>query len=116
MPAAHVFAKLATLLADGSTLADRSIQVAVGVGIFGSLMLEGLGAVVPKTKALFVPSATGVGVALLLPPSTVAALVLGAVLARLVQGHLIDSQATSAAAAGLIAGESFTAIAVALAK
>jgi OPT family oligopeptide transporter len=116
-PAAQVWRKVAELLANGFHSLHPTAQQALVYGAIVGLILPLLELLFPKAKS-FIPSATGVGLAFVLPFYNSLAIFLGAVFA-LIAGRVSSKWAEKYVvplSAGLIAGESLVGVALELFK
>ena len=115
-PAAAILASVARVLAGGVAGLHPTIKAAILAGALGGGALAVAERLLPPRLARAVPSASGLGLAFLLPPSTSLAMLAGAlVAARYARGRDGDAAGRVAAvASGLIAGESVVGIALAL--
>ncbi len=116
-PAAQVWRKVAELLANGFHSLHPTAQQALVYGAIVGLLLPVLEMLLPKLKP-FIPSATGVGLAFVLPFYNSLAIFLGAVFALIasrVSGKWAEKYVVPLSA-GLIAGESLVGVALELFK
>jgi len=114
-PAAQVWAKVAQLLSNGLASLHPAAQMGLLVGGLIGIMLPVLELLLPKYKK-FIPSATGLGLAMVIPFFNSLAMFIGALIALAMQKKLpaLADKYIIPVASGIIAGESLMGIAVAL--
>jgi uncharacterized oligopeptide transporter (OPT) family protein len=115
-PAAAVIVSVAKVLAGGFAGVHPSIKVAMTYGAVAGGALSLAERVLPRRLGRFLPSASGVGLAFLLPASTSLAMLVGALAAAAYargRGEAASERITTVAS-GLIMGESVVGVALAL--
>lgn len=117
-PAAQVWKSVAELLAQGIHALKPSQQAGLAFGLLAGLVLPTLEMILPKKLKPFVPSATGVGLAFVIPFFNSLSMFLGAVIAGLAYKFSKEKAElyTVPLSSGIIAGESLMGVAVALLK
>ena len=114
-PAVLVWAAISRALAHGIGGLPSGVTWLVTLGAGTGATLALVERVVPKAQRAYVPSASAVGVAMVLPASMTATMCLGALLAQLVRSRsAAASPQLVPAAAGAIAGESLMGILLAM--
>jgi uncharacterized oligopeptide transporter (OPT) family protein len=115
-PAVLVWASVSKALAGGLAGLPHAARVAVVIGAALGAALAIVERVSPKRAARFVPSATGIGIAMVMPGSNAIAMFTGTLLAALVRKTSPRSAESSLVpiASGLIAGESLAGVSIAL--
>jgi uncharacterized oligopeptide transporter (OPT) family protein len=115
-PSCLVWAGVSKAFAGGIGALDGSARVAIVVGfVFGSV-LSVVEKVVPKSKLPYVPSPSGLGIAMVIPGSNAVAMFIGSAIAKWMRRERPEAaeELVVPAASGLIAGESLMGIVVAL--
>lgn len=116
-PAVLVWAGVSRALATGLDALPHAARVAIAVGAILGTALAILERWLPPRLRPYVPSAWGVGMAMVLPASSSIAMFLGAaVAASLRRARPGAATSLTALASGLIAGESLTGITLVLAR
>lgn len=117
-PAAQVWKKVAELLSQGFHALHPTAQWSLLIGALIGLALPILDMTLPKPLRAFVPSATGVGLAFVIPFFNSLSMFLGAFLALVLTRYnkFVADRYIVAVASGIIAGESLMGIGVALAQ
>ncbi|MEJ2531741.1 MAG: OPT/YSL family transporter [Halioglobus sp.] len=107
-PAVATWKAVAEMLTDGLGAVPRSAMIAMLLAALAGTVLGVLDAVLPTDKLRFVPSASALGLAFVIPASTSLGLFYGAFLAALLTRFFRrwSKAYLLAAAAGLVAGES----------
>jgi uncharacterized oligopeptide transporter (OPT) family protein len=115
-PAVATWKAVAEALAHGLDSVPPSARVAMVVGGVAGLALGALEALLPQRRAAWLPSATALGLAFVIPASISLTMFLGALAAWVIAARWEDLAArfSIAAAAGLVAGESIVGVAAAL--
>lgn len=115
-PSAQVWKKVAELLAQGISALHPSAQKALLIGAVIGVVLPLIEMSVPKHVRKFVPSATGVGLAFIMPFTNALSFFIGAFIAlmweRSNKAHFEKYMVP--VASGVIAGESLTGVGIAL--
>ena len=113
-PAAHLFRAIAELLQYGLASLHPLHRTLVVAGAITGLAIAGLERLVPRA-ARWLPSATGLGLGLLLPLSTSLAMLIGAALAALATARRADAAERYVwpISAGVLGGESLAGVIVA---
>lgn len=114
-PAAQVWAKVAELLKDGLSALHPTAQVGMLVGCLIGIALPLLEKFLPKARP-FIPSATGLGLAMVIPFYNTLSMFLGACIATVLQkkAPAFGERYIVAVASGIIAGESLLGVFVAI--
>ncbi|HMG58076.1 MAG TPA: OPT family oligopeptide transporter [Kofleriaceae bacterium] len=114
-PAAHLFRAIAELLQYGLANLHPLHRTLVVAGALAGLALAGLERLAPRGAVRWVPSATGLGLGLLLPLSTSLAMLIGAALAVLATARRSDAAERYVwpISAGVLGGESLAGVIVA---
>lgn len=114
-PAAQVWAKVAELLKDGLSALHPTAQVGMLVGCLVGIALPLLEKFLPKARP-FIPSATGLGLAMVIPFYNTLSMFLGACIATVLQkkAPAFGERYIVAVASGIIAGESLLGVFVAI--
>ncbi len=115
-PAAEVWASVAKLLSNGLDSLHPTARVAILVGALLGLVLVLVEHFAPKKAKAFVPSAMGLGLAMVIPATNAISMFLGALIALVWEkkGPKTAAIFIIPIASGLIAGESLMGVAVAL--
>ncbi len=115
-PAAQVWAGVATMLSKGLASLHPAAQWGLMIGILIGTAIPVLEMYSPRNIKPFIPSAMGLGLALVIPAWNSISMFLGAVLALMFAKHrpALASTYTIPVASGIIAGESLMGVAVAL--
>jgi uncharacterized oligopeptide transporter (OPT) family protein len=108
-PSCLVWVGVSEAFANGLDQLDPSIQVAMGVGLVIGVVLALLEKLGPARIRAYVPSANGLGIAMVIPAANSVAMFLGAAIAELLRRRQQASQVIPVAS-GLIAGESLMGI------
>jgi uncharacterized oligopeptide transporter (OPT) family protein len=117
-PAAKVWAGVAEMLAKGVDALPKGAVWAMLVGALFGIMLTLAEEFLPKKYRKFIPSATGLGIAGVIPAFNSISMFLGALGAWILAKYRpkIDERYTVAVSSGLIAGESLMGVAIILAQ
>jgi len=115
-PSAQVWAKVAELLANGLSALHPTAQAGMAIGCLVGIALPLLEKALPRHRHL-IPSATGVGLAFVIPFYNSLSMFLGAVIATLLQKKraALAERYVVPIASGVIAGESLVGVGIALA-
>lgn len=115
-PSCLVWAGVSQAFANGVGGLHPSAQTGIGVGAALGVALALVERFAPKAIAPFVPSASGLGIAMVVPGSNAISMFLGALLARIAQQVNPDGarRYVVPVASGLIAGESLMGVAIAI--
>jgi uncharacterized oligopeptide transporter (OPT) family protein len=115
-PAVATWKAVAEALAHGLESVPPSARAAMLVGGVAGLMLGTLEALLPLRRAAYLPSATALGLAFVIPASISLMMFLGALAAWVFAARWehLAARFSIAAAAGLVAGESIVGVAAAL--
>ncbi len=115
-PAAMVWASVAKLLSNGVESLHPTARAAIVIGGLVGALLPLLEAALPKKARAFMPSAMGLGLAMVIPGTNSISMFLGAAIARVWEKRHAISASTYLipVSSGLIAGESLVGVAVAL--
>lgn len=115
-PAAQVWKGVAELLSKGIHSLHVTAQIGLLCGAVAGVLLPTIEMFVPKGARRFIPSATGVGLAFVIPFNNALSFFLGALLALIWQRKNKSSceKYMVAVCSGIIAGESLTGVGVAL--
>jgi uncharacterized oligopeptide transporter (OPT) family protein len=114
-PAALVWAGVSQLLAAGPQALHPTARIAVVVGALLGVTLTLAERLLPKRARAFVPSASGLGIAAVIPGYNAIAMCLGAVLAEAYRRRRRDGdEVIVPVASGLIAGESLVGVVLAM--
>jgi OPT family oligopeptide transporter len=115
-PSAVVWANVSRAFVGGIGALPYSAKIAIVVGLAFGSGLTILDRAAPPRVRRFLPSPSGIGLAMVVPWSNSGAIFLGAAAAALVRRHLPRHESyTVPVASGLIAGESLVAIAITIA-
>jgi OPT family oligopeptide transporter len=114
-PAAQTWAAVAKLLATGVDALHPTARIAILCGGLVGIVIPLLERLFPK-QARFIPSATGLGLAMIVPFFNSLAMFLGALIALIIEKRstLMSERFVVPVASGFIAGESIMGIVVAL--
>jgi putative OPT family oligopeptide transporter len=114
-PSAIVWANVSKAFVDGVGALHSSVQIAIVVGLAFGAGMTLLEKVVPKHVRTYLPSPSGLGLALIVPFSNALSMFLGALIADVIRRRYphLDSY-TVPVASGLIAGESIVGIIITL--
>ncbi|AKT36922.1 OPT family oligopeptide transporter [Chondromyces crocatus] len=115
-PAVQVWAGVSKALTAGLSGLEPTAKIGIVVGLaLGAILTLAERYASPKVRA-FIPTASGLGIALVVPGANAIAMFLGALIAELVRRRRADlaEGATVPVASGLIAGESIMGIVVAM--
>lgn len=117
-PSCLVWAKVSEAFAGGTSSLDATAQAGVGIGLALGVALALLEKFAPKRAKPFVPSASGLGIAMVVPGGNGLAMFLGGLLAELLRRAkpVLAEKLVVPVASGLIAGESLIGVAVMLLK
>jgi uncharacterized oligopeptide transporter (OPT) family protein len=115
-PSCLVWAGVSRAFAGGVGALDPSAQRAIVVGIFLGVALALLEKLAPKRVVAYLPSPSGLGIAMVVPGANAIAMFLGAALAELARRRRPEAaeRLVVPVASGLIAGESLMGIVIAL--
>lgn len=115
-PAVQVWAGVSKVLANGIGGLHPSAQAAVAIGALLGVLLTLVERFAPKRVQPFVPSASGVGVAMVVPGFNAVSFFLGALIAEVLRRRKpeLAERAVVPVASGFIAGESLMGILVAM--
>jgi len=115
-PAAMVWASVAKRLSNGLESLHPTARAAILIGGLVGALLPLIEAALPKKARAYMPSAMGLGLAMVIPGTNSISMFLGAALARLWEKRYAISAGTYLipVSSGLIAGESLVGVAVAL--
>lgn len=115
-PSCLVWAGVSKAFAGGIQALDPSAQVAIVIGAGLGLALAVLEKLAPKRIRPFIPSASGLGIAMVIPGSNCVAMFLGAAIAEIMRRQRPDAaeRLVVPVSSGLIAGESLMGIVIAL--
>lgn len=115
-PSAQVWAAVAKLLANGLHSLHSTAQWGLLIGGLVGIALPIIEKALPKHYAHFVPSAMGVGLAMVIPFSNSLSMFLGAAIVAILEKvkPLVAKEYTIPVASGIIAGESLIGVLVAL--
>lgn len=108
-PSAVVWKNVSEMLVQGLSALHPTAQVAALIGVVVGITLSVLEVKVPKHQKKWVPSASGLGIAMVLPAWNAIMMCIGAGLAELVRrqkGEKAGDQMTMPIASGFVAGES----------
>ncbi len=116
-PAARVWQGVAELLSKGIGNLPKGALAAMIAGAFVGIILTLLEEVAPKKARKWIPSATGLGIAGVIPGFNSLSMFLGAFLAWMLskKNPSVDEKYTVPVASGLIAGESLMGVAIKMA-
>ena len=112
-PAVLVWASVSKALSSGLGGLPHATRMAAMAGALVGVILTVLERVLPKRALRFVPSPTGLGIAMVMPGSNAVAMFTGAMIAASLSKDFKERSLTPLAS-GLIAGESLTGITLAL--
>jgi uncharacterized oligopeptide transporter (OPT) family protein len=115
-PSCVVWAGVSKAFADGLGALSTQAQIAALVAALLGVALAVLEKLAPKTLIRFLPSPSGLGIAMVIPGSNAIAMFLGSLMADLLRRFkpALHERYTVSVASGLIAGESLVGIAVAM--
>ncbi|MFO0758174.1 MAG: OPT family oligopeptide transporter [Byssovorax sp.] len=115
-PSCLVWAGVSKAFAGGVGALDPSARTAIVVGLGLGVALALLEKMVPKKHVAYVPSPSGIGIAMVIPGSNAVAMFLGAAIAEVMRRKKPDlaERLVVPVSSGLIAGESLMGILVAL--
>jgi OPT family oligopeptide transporter len=115
-PSAQVWAKVAELLANGLSALHPTAQAGMAIGCLVGMALPLLEKAFPRQRHL-IPSATGLGLAFVIPFYNSLSMFLGAVIATLLQKKkpALAERFVVPVSSGVIAGESLVGVGIALA-
>jgi uncharacterized oligopeptide transporter (OPT) family protein len=115
-PAAMVWASVAKLLSNGLESLHPTARAAILIGGLVGALLPLIEAALPKKARAYMPSAMGLGLAMVIPGTNSISMFLGAAIARVWEKRHAISAGTYLipVSSGLIAGESLVGVAVAL--
>ena len=115
-PAAKVWAGVAKMLSSGLESLPRGAVVAMAIGAVVGCTITLLEEYLPAKYKRWIPSATGLGIAGVIPAFNAISMFLGALFAWLLARTKpqIDERYTVSVSSGLIAGESLTGVAIIL--
>jgi putative OPT family oligopeptide transporter len=115
-PAATVWKKVAELLSSGVDALHPTARLGLLCGAVGGVLLPVIEMFLPAAMRRFIPSATGLGLAFVIPFSNALSFFIGAVLASLWQRSSKEKceQFMVPLCSGVIAGESLTGVGIAL--
>jgi len=115
-PSCVVWAGVSKAFANGLSALSTQAQIAAGVAAVLGVALALAEKLAPKSLMRFIPSASGLGIAMVIPGSNAIAMFIGSVIADQLKRHVpkLHERYTVSVASGLIAGESLVGIAVAL--
>ncbi|MBQ7501697.1 OPT/YSL family transporter [bacterium] len=114
-PSAQVWAKVAELLKDGFSALHPTARLGMGIGCLIGILIPVLEKFFPKYKK-FIPSATGLGLAMVIPFYNSLSMFIGACIATYLEKkhkQTADDYIVPVAS-GIIAGESLVGVAIAL--
>jgi uncharacterized oligopeptide transporter (OPT) family protein len=112
-PSCVVWAGVSKAFAGGIDNLSHQARVAIAVGLVLGIGLTILEKVAPKRARTFIPSPSGLGIAMVVPGSNCISMFLGALIAELFRRRKRESIIVPVAS-GLIAGESLMGVAIAL--
>ncbi|MBA3819701.1 MAG: OPT/YSL family transporter [Deltaproteobacteria bacterium] len=110
-PSCLVWAGVSEAFTNGIGNMHSSTRIAIGVGLALGVALTIFEKVAPKGVRAYIPSANGLGIAMVIPASNCIAMFLGASVAELLRRRQQDG-AVIPVASGLIAGESLMGIVI----
>ncbi len=115
-PAAKVWAAVAEMMNEGTKALPQGALIAMAVGGALGILLTLLEEYLPKEKKKFLPSATGLGIAGVVPAFNSISMFLGALIAWIIskRAPTFDEKYTIPVSSGLIAGESLISVALIL--
>ncbi|EYF06845.1 OPT family oligopeptide transporter [Chondromyces apiculatus] len=115
-PAVQVWAGVSKALTSGIAGIDITARIAILAGLTLGIFLTLAERYAPPKARAFIPTASGLGIALVVPGANAIAMFIGALLAELVRRRRPDlaERATVPVASGIIAGESLMGIVVAI--
>jgi putative OPT family oligopeptide transporter len=115
-PSCLVWAGVSKAFAGGVSALDPSAQAAIGVGLALGVALALAEKLAPRRLVPYIPSASGLGIAMVIPGSNAVAMFLGAAVAEWMRRKRPQAaeRLVVPVASGLIAGESLMGIVVAL--
>lgn len=115
-PSAQVWAAVARLLSDGLSSLHPTAQLGLVIGGLVGIILPLVEKAMPKKLKPFVPSAMGIGLAMVIPFFNSLSMFIGAAIATLLERFRpsVALRYTVAIASGIIAGESLLGVLVAL--
>lgn len=114
-PSAQVWAKVAELLKDGFSALHPTARLGMGIGCLIGILIPVLEKLFPKYRK-FIPSATGLGLAMVIPFYNSLSMFIGACIATYLENKhkkTADDYIVPVAS-GIIAGESLVGVAIAL--
>lgn len=116
-PSCVVWSNVSKAFANGVGSLDSTAQLAILVGLALGVALALLEKFAPKRAKPYVPSPSGLGIAMVIPGSNAIAMFLGALVAELLRRRpTLAARLTVPVASGFIAGESLIGIVVQLLK
>ncbi|HBN07205.1 MAG TPA: peptide transporter [Cyanobacteria bacterium UBA8530] len=115
-PSAQIWAGVAKMLSTGFNSLHPTAQIGLFVGLLIGIAIPLLEKFLPKKVKPFIPSAMGLGLALVIPAWNSISMFIGALIALIVlkKRPQIDETYTIPVASGIIAGESLMGVAIAL--
>jgi len=115
-PSCLVWAGVSKAFAGGVELLDDLARTGIGLGLALGISLALLEKLAPPALRTFVPSPSGLGIAMVIPGSNTLAMFLGAFIARIVakRSPEVAQRYVVPVSSGLIAGESLMGVVVAL--
>lgn len=115
-PSAQVWAGVAKMLSNGFESLHPAAQAGLFIGLAIGAIIPLLEKYMPKKARPFIPSAMGLGLALVIPAWNCISMFIGALIALIIAKRkpAIDEAYTVPVASGLIAGESIMGVAIAL--
>lgn len=115
-PSCLVWAGVSKAFADGVGALDASARVGIGVGLVFGIILAIVEKVAPKKFLPYIPSPSGIGIAMVIPGSNAISMFVGSAIAEWMRRKQPENaeKMVVPVASGLIAGESLMGIVVAL--
>ncbi|HEY9765105.1 MAG TPA: OPT family oligopeptide transporter [Chroococcales cyanobacterium] len=115
-PSAQIWAGVAKMLSNGFSSLHPMAQAGLFIGLFIGAIIPLLDKYLPKKVKPFIPSAMGLGLAMVIPAWNCISMFIGALIALIIakKKPAIDEAYTVPVASGLIAGESLMGVAIAL--
>jgi OPT family oligopeptide transporter len=115
-PSCLVWAGVSKAFAGGVGALAASSKIAIGVGLALGVALALMEKLAPKRYVAYVPSASGIGIAMVIPGSNAVAMFIGAAIAEWMRRKKPDAaeQYVVPVSSGLIAGESLMGIVIAI--